>query len=117
MDDTAKTHAPVAFSIPVFCLRNAISKPFYYKMRSLGLGPDELRVEGIVRITAEAETAWQRARTNPVGVEAEKVARDSEARRQRAKDAASSAVASDRHISHAKTRRHRAPTAAGGGAP
>jgi hypothetical protein len=95
----------VAFTISEFCERNGFSKPFYFKMRSKGLAPDELRYGGIVRITAESELAWQRARTNRTGAEAEKASRDSEARRQRAKNAASSAIASPTHIARVKTRR------------
>jgi hypothetical protein len=117
MNEHTASIAPGADTISGFCKRNRISNPFYYKLRAQGLGPAELRALGVVRITAEAEAAWQRARTNPVGEEAENVARDADARRQRAKAAATSAVASIRHISRAKTRQHRAPTAAGRSAP
>jgi hypothetical protein len=47
-------------SIPEFCLAEGISKSSYYKLKKLGLAPDELRPPGtaIVRITTQARTAW-----------------------------------------------------------
>ena len=61
----------VAFSIQEFCFRNAISPSTYFKLKRAGLGPNEMRVGNLVRITFEAELEWQRARTHPIGVEAE----------------------------------------------
>jgi hypothetical protein len=47
-------------TVDEFCRDNRISRSFYYKMRRLGIGPDEMRHGAIVRITREAEAAWQR---------------------------------------------------------
>jgi hypothetical protein len=49
-------------SIPTFCRDNEISKSFYFKLRQLGLGPREMRLNTAVRITPEAEQEWQAAR-------------------------------------------------------
>ena len=38
-------------TIDEFCCDNRISRSFYYKMRRLGIGPDEMRHAGTVRIT------------------------------------------------------------------
>jgi hypothetical protein len=48
-------------SIPAFCRRKDISHSTYYKMRAAGHGPRELRIPGssIIRITPEAERAWE----------------------------------------------------------
>jgi hypothetical protein len=81
-----------AFTIREFCERQGFSAPVYYKMRAKGLGPAELRVDGLVRITAESEAEWQRARTHRVGSEAETADRDALARRERAKKAAASST-------------------------
>jgi hypothetical protein len=47
-------------TIAEFCRDNRISRSFYYKMRNAGIGPDEMRVNTIVRITREAEARWHR---------------------------------------------------------
>jgi hypothetical protein len=54
-------------TITEFCRDHRISRSFFYKMRALGIGPDELHVNSCVRITHQAEAAWmqrgeQRAR-------------------------------------------------------
>lgn len=47
-----------SMTIETFCERNEISRSFYYKMKRLGIGPDEMRYGEIVRITYKAEAAW-----------------------------------------------------------
>jgi hypothetical protein len=54
-------------TIEEFCHDHSISRSFYYKMKKLGIGPDEMRHGTAVRITREAEMRWmqrgeQRAR-------------------------------------------------------
>jgi hypothetical protein len=50
----------VAFTIPEFCYRNAISRVTYHRLRAQGRGPVELRFGlNSIRITAEAERDWQ----------------------------------------------------------
>ena len=56
-----------SMTVDQFCARNSISRSAFYKLRRLGLGPDEMRYLNIVRITFEAEARWlqrgeQRAR-------------------------------------------------------
>jgi hypothetical protein len=46
-------------TVDEFCRDNRISRSFYYKMRRLGIGPNEMRYGTIVRITHAAEAAWQ----------------------------------------------------------
>ena len=90
---------PGASTIGEFCKRQRISKPLYYKIRGLGLGPKEMRFAGVVRISHAAESDWQKARENPTEAEAEAVARTASARRTRAVKAAAKAIASPAHIS------------------
>jgi hypothetical protein len=53
-------------TIDEFCRDNRISRSFYYIMRKDGVGPDEMRYGTIVRITRQAEAAWQqRGERNP----------------------------------------------------
>jgi hypothetical protein len=48
-------------TIGEFCDDNRISRSFYYQMKRLGIGPDEMRHASAVRITHEAEKRWQEA--------------------------------------------------------
>jgi hypothetical protein len=56
-----------SLTIPEFCAAEQISEPTYYKMRSLGLGPQEMRFPGLraVRITPQARDAWRKRMENP----------------------------------------------------
>ena len=56
-----------AMSIDTFCERNEISRSFFYKMRRLGIGPAEMKLGSIIRISYAAEAAWLRARSTKVG--------------------------------------------------
>lgn len=96
----------VAFSISEFCIRNGFGTGTYHKLKRLGLGPAELRVGNIVRITLAAEQKWQRARTNPTGDELKARERAEAVAVARGKNAGRLAAASDKHIS--KTRRRAA---------
>jgi hypothetical protein len=64
-----------SLTIPEFCALEQISESSYYKLKAAGLGPQEYRFHSIVRITPQARLDWQRARENPVGVEAKEVQR------------------------------------------
>jgi hypothetical protein len=88
-----------SYTIAEFCQRNRISKPTYHKLQRLGLGPVEMGIGAVVRISREAALAWRAARENPTGEEALAVARDAAAMRARSRSAASKAVASSAHIS------------------
>lgn len=51
-----------AFTIPEFCVRNRISRAFYFKLKNQGLGPTEMRVGSRVLVSKEAAASWRRAR-------------------------------------------------------
>jgi hypothetical protein len=88
-----------AMTVKVFCARNAISAPTYYALRKLGLGPDEIRIGAVVRISREAAARWRAARESPTGAEAEQVARDAALLRERSRRAIYASVASPMHVS------------------
>ncbi|MER8862721.1 hypothetical protein NKI19_03235 [Mesorhizobium sp. M0751] len=76
MDET--NEAPrAAFTIHEFCDRNGISPNTYHKMKSAGRGPIEMRIPAttIVRITSEAERAWQQRWENPSPEDAAEIER------------------------------------------
>jgi hypothetical protein len=55
-----------AYTIQEFCFRNHISRPTYHLMRLQKRNPAEMRIGlNMIRITAEAERAWQRAMQEP----------------------------------------------------
>jgi hypothetical protein len=90
---------PLAFSIREFCRAHGISVPSYYALKKQGLGPAEMRMGSLIRISTESAAAWRRARENPSEAEAEASAQTAEAMRARARRAARRSVASPRHIS------------------
>src|SRR5262245_62161243 len=83
----------VAFTISEFCFRNSISRQKYRGLRAENRGPVEMRLGlNTVRITAEAERAWQQLMQEPQP--------DIETRAaERAVKAGDAAAKSDRHIS------------------
>jgi hypothetical protein len=89
-----------SLSIAQFCRRHGISRGQYFVMRRRGIGPAEMRLgPRLVRISAEADRAWQHARQNPTGselVEIEHARADLAARGSRAGVAAAQ---SPRHVS------------------
>ncbi len=76
-----------AFRIKEFCGRNSLSETTYHKLKARGLGPREMVVDGMIRISADAERDWQRARENPTGREAADHAEYAAQRRERAVNA------------------------------
>jgi hypothetical protein len=52
----------VSKTIDQFCTAEQMSRPKYFKMRKLGLGPNEVRDGRFIRITPEAHAEWRRAR-------------------------------------------------------
>jgi hypothetical protein len=56
-----------AFTISEFCARNGFSRGFYYKMKKAGIGPRELVINDLIRITVEAELAWKAERQTATG--------------------------------------------------
>ncbi|MGB9043803.1 MAG: transcriptional regulator [Pseudolabrys sp.] len=50
-----------SFTINDFCARNGLSRGKFYALRRKGLGPREMDVDGMTRISAEAERDWKEA--------------------------------------------------------
>jgi len=61
MSITSTGVSKASFSINEFCVRHALSRSKFYKLRRAGLGPKEMQLGGMVRISAMAEADWQRA--------------------------------------------------------
>ena len=99
MSNTAQPAQPAAFTIRVFCKLHGISVPSYYEIKRAGLGPAEMRMGNIVRISTESAAAWRRARENPAEAEAEESARTAKGMQERARKAAKCAIASPLHVS------------------
>ena len=83
----------VSYSVSEICFRNGISVPTYRRLKSMGLGPVEMRFGlNLVRVTAEAERDWLQQMQEPRP--------DLEARAtKRAMKAGDAAVRSDKHVS------------------
>jgi len=80
--------------------RGPMSTATYCRLRNSGRGPNEtVLTPGMVIITAEDEIAWDRARANPTGKEAQLVAKMRAARVARAQKAGQAAAMSPRHVS------------------
>jgi hypothetical protein len=99
-DVLAIEDAADAMSIERFCQRHDISQPTYFKLRQLGLGPDEMRFGRVVRISDEAARRWRAAREKPSGAEAKNVAADAAAIRKKSMAAAEKSVTSAAHVSN-----------------
>ena len=104
--DIGGAPARSSLSIDQFCTRHGISRGKYFAMRKAGIGPAEMRLgPNMVRITDEADRAWQHARQNPTGsglAEIEHGKADLAARGSRA---GSVAVQSPLHISNIRRRK------------
>jgi hypothetical protein len=50
-------------TIVEFCKAERISRSKYYKLKETGNGPDETRVDGVIRITPESHARWRRKYT------------------------------------------------------
>jgi hypothetical protein len=95
-----------SLTINEFCARQHISRGKYFGLRKAGLGPVEMRLgPATVRITAEAERAWQRARENPSGSELAEIKRGKAVLTVRGSRAGCLAAASPKHISNKRRRR------------
>jgi len=103
--DHATAVERAGFSIAEFCLRHGISKPTYFKLKNAGLGPAEMRICNIIRISRQSELEWMRARTFPRGDELKARERAEAVAVEKSKKAGQAAVESDRHISKAGPRR------------
>ena len=50
-----------AFLIKSFCVAHSISQAFYFELKSLGLGPREMRLGSGALISEEAACDWRRS--------------------------------------------------------
>jgi hypothetical protein len=53
-----------AYTIREFCEAHRISEAMYFKLRTAGLGPREMRALRKVTISLEAAAEWRREREN-----------------------------------------------------
>jgi hypothetical protein len=51
-----------AYNIKQFCQAHSIGVRFYFKLKRMGLGPDETQLGKRVLITVEAAARWRAAR-------------------------------------------------------
>jgi hypothetical protein len=89
---------PLAFTIRSFCKVHGLSVASYYTLKKLGLGPREMQLAGnLIRISAEAASAWRKERENPKADEAKQLALLAEQRQERSRKAAKKAIESPEH--------------------
>jgi hypothetical protein len=91
-----------AFSIQEFCARNTISLSTFHKLKKMGLGPREMRLNTVVRISLDSEREWQEARSNPRGAEATAKAAAEKIATDRGRKAGRLSVQSPRHTANVK---------------
>jgi hypothetical protein len=89
-----------------FCYVENMSPTKYHGMKSKGLGPEELNVGGMIRITPEARAKWRERMTELAKSEAAQL--ESERRRELAIHAGKAAAESPLHVS----KRRRSPPSA-----
>ena len=53
---------PAAYTIATFCVAHHLSESFYFKLKTQGLGPREMRVGSRILISFEAAADWRRER-------------------------------------------------------
>jgi hypothetical protein len=60
---TGRAPLGISSTIAGFCAAENISRAKYYELKKKGLGPDETRVDGVIRITPESHQRWRRKHT------------------------------------------------------
>jgi hypothetical protein len=102
------SEAAASFSINQFCERHGFSRGKYFGMRKAGIGPVEMRIgPQIVRISREAELAWQHARENPAGAELAEIEQGKAVLTARGSAAGTVAAKSPKHVSKTGKRKRR----------
>jgi hypothetical protein len=86
-----------------FCYVENMSPTKYHGLKSKGLGPEELNVDGMIRITPEARAKWHARMAELAKSEAAHL--EAERRRAQAAQAGKIAAASPLHISKRVARR------------
>jgi hypothetical protein len=94
-----------------FCYLENMSPTKYHGLKNKGLGPEEMNVDGMIRITPEARAKWHERMAELAKSEAAQL--EAERRRAQAAQVGKIAAASPLHISkrvaHKQLRRRRAP--------
>jgi hypothetical protein len=80
-----------------FCYVENMSPTKYHDLKNKGLGPEELNVDGMIRITPEARAKWRERMADLAKSEASQL--EAERRRELASIAGRAAAASPLHIS------------------
>jgi hypothetical protein len=80
-----------------FCYVENMSPTKYHGLKNKGLGPEEMNVDGMIRITPEARAKWHERMAELAKSEAAQL--EAERRRAQAAQAGKIAAASPRHIS------------------
>src|SRR5436190_21842544 len=88
-----------AFTIREFCKRNRIAPSTFFKLKAKNRAPRLMTLGRAIRISAEAERAWQMEREQPADAELRLIKREEEGRARRARKAAKASTASPNHIS------------------
>jgi hypothetical protein len=99
-----------SLTLPEFRYVDNMSAAKYYTLKRKGLGPEELNVDAMIRITPEARAKWQARMAELAKSEAAQL--EAERRRELASIAGRAAAASPLHISkrvaHKQQHRRRA---------
>ena len=88
-----------SYSIGQFIVSEGMSRPFYNKLRELGLGPKEMRWGNWVRISHTERLRWQERMANLTPEQAALVQQVKERMAARGRKAAAASAASAKHIS------------------
>ena len=100
-DEFAPLFEP-SYTIPEFCRVERISQAYYAKIRAMGLGPEEMRIGTVVRITHTKRLEWQERMMNPPPELAAKKQEEIEKLKMKGRLAAKLSVQSPRHISNVR---------------
>ena len=87
------------YTISSFCQAENITRPTYYKWKRMGLGPKEMRVDRVVRISHRARLECQKKREKW----SEEQQQIDEKLHARALAAGAKAAASPKHVSKTRT--------------
>jgi len=92
-----------SLSLSEFCLAERISKSKYYALRKKKLSPDEINIDGVLRITPQSHRRW-REKMIALG-KSKAVQLEVKRRRELAEIAGRAAAKSPLHISKRRRRR------------
>jgi hypothetical protein len=56
----------MAYTVDEFCLAHHISRPFFYTLLKVGVGPRTMKLGAKTLISIEAAAAWRKEREAPV---------------------------------------------------